>query len=286
MDLGLVLMVSWALKWIKVVQNLPIPRLLSKFSLPWKRRPFLTTTKENSMLKRLERINTYFYLRGLVSLCLVLAGCLNQEGLEPESSLSEGSFVSISYKYNNVCVSHRCRNETVTINHPAFTQQDAQNICPHRCGEIQRTWNGQWKQNPGVALCMCPVRNHCLDQCLLPEEPESEATPPVAGSQPQASPQRDPASVASSPYQPGSQAPAQQNFTSIQPSVEEEEPQQCHFSGAKYTVEAGPIWGNHEAPSICPGKCSPNGLVWNGHWWTTRWSVMSVCECQEEEHCL
>lgn len=44
--------------------------------------------------------------------------------------------------------------------------------------------------------------------------------------------------------------------------------------------EAGPIWNNDDAKAKCPAVCQKNeGRIWNGNWVTTRWNVMSVCNC-------
>lgn len=41
--------------------------------------------------------------------------------------------------------------------------------------------------------------------------------------------------------------------------------------------EAGPIWSQEHAAQTCPAVCGE--LTWDGGWWTTRESVMSVCSC-------
>jgi hypothetical protein len=46
-----------------------------------------------------------------------------------------------------------------------------------------------------------------------------------------------------------------------------------------FAVEAGPIWDNEDAKMKCPGVCSQNSAMWNGHWWTTVENEMSVCNC-------
>ena len=51
-----------------------------------------------------------------------------------------------------------------------------------------------------------------------------------------------------------------------------------------YTVEAGPIWSNKHAQKRCPAVCPSVRSRWTGHWWTTVWGRMSVCQCQEEEN--
>jgi len=44
-------------------------------------------------------------------------------------------------------------------------------------------------------------------------------------------------------------------------------------------IQAGPIWNNQEAQSVCPTTCGNVGLAWNGQWKTTQPGVMSVCGC-------
>ena len=53
------------------------------------------------------------------------------------------------------------------------------------------------------------------------------------------------------------------------------------FSAAQATetLEAGPIWNQQDAEKKCPGVCEKHG-GWTGHWWTTEWSKMSVCQCK------
>jgi hypothetical protein len=50
---------------------------------------------------------------------------------------------------------------------------------------------------------------------------------------------------------------------------------------APAVVEAGPIWGNYDAPNKCPSACANfnSATKWNGQWWTTVPGQMSVCEC-------
>ena len=44
--------------------------------------------------------------------------------------------------------------------------------------------------------------------------------------------------------------------------------------------EAGPIWSNDDAKNKCPDVCKKNSnREWNGHWVTTIWGQMSVCNC-------
>ena len=45
----------------------------------------------------------------------------------------------------------------------------------------------------------------------------------------------------------------------------------------KVVREAGPIWSNDDAQGKCPVTCAD--LRWEGVWWTTVPSQMSVCEC-------
>ncbi len=44
-------------------------------------------------------------------------------------------------------------------------------------------------------------------------------------------------------------------------------------------VNAGPIWNNSEAATICPGVCATQEDQWNGQWTTTQPGAMSVCGC-------
>lgn len=44
-------------------------------------------------------------------------------------------------------------------------------------------------------------------------------------------------------------------------------------------TDAGPIWSNDEAQSVCPKVCSAQELEWNGQWTTTQPGVASVCGC-------
>ncbi len=46
------------------------------------------------------------------------------------------------------------------------------------------------------------------------------------------------------------------------------------------TVEAGPIWNNNDAKNKCPNVCKGKNAKWTGHWWTTVWGKMSVCQCE------
>ena len=52
-------------------------------------------------------------------------------------------------------------------------------------------------------------------------------------------------------------------------------------SQASETIEAGPIWSNNHAQSVCPKVCSRSEMDWNGQWWTTVQGRMSVCQCEE-----
>lgn len=46
------------------------------------------------------------------------------------------------------------------------------------------------------------------------------------------------------------------------------------------SIEAGPLWSNTHAQQACPGVCAAAGARGHtGHWWTTRWAEMSVCQC-------
>ena len=42
--------------------------------------------------------------------------------------------------------------------------------------------------------------------------------------------------------------------------------------------EAGPIWNQDHAEEVCPELCQELGDTWTGHWWTTQWGEMSVCQ--------
>lgn len=44
------------------------------------------------------------------------------------------------------------------------------------------------------------------------------------------------------------------------------------------TLEAGPIWDNANAQTVCPGLAAKAGARWTGGWWTTVPNEMSVCE--------
>jgi len=44
-------------------------------------------------------------------------------------------------------------------------------------------------------------------------------------------------------------------------------------------IQAGPIWNNQEAQTVCPKTCGDVSLRWNGQWNTTQPGVMSVCGC-------
>ena len=47
--------------------------------------------------------------------------------------------------------------------------------------------------------------------------------------------------------------------------------------GGVAAFPVGPIWNNQEAPSKC--KAGLGTYKWNGQWWTTVPSKMSVCSC-------
>ena len=61
----------------------------------------------------------------------------------------------------------------------------------------------------------------------------------------------------------------------------------CGIEGARATptapaaegraFRAGPIWSNDDAQAKCPVVAAAVGGEWNGHWWTTAASEMSVC---------
>ena len=43
-------------------------------------------------------------------------------------------------------------------------------------------------------------------------------------------------------------------------------------------IEAGPIWNQADAETKCPALAQKEGGTWTGHWWTTVWGEMSVCQ--------
>jgi hypothetical protein len=45
-------------------------------------------------------------------------------------------------------------------------------------------------------------------------------------------------------------------------------------------VEVGPIWNNDDARNKCPRAAAATGGRWTGHWRTTVWGEMSVCQVQ------
>jgi len=44
-------------------------------------------------------------------------------------------------------------------------------------------------------------------------------------------------------------------------------------------IQAGPIFSNTQAQSICPSLCRSDGRRWAGAWQTTQPGRMSVCDC-------
>jgi hypothetical protein len=52
-----------------------------------------------------------------------------------------------------------------------------------------------------------------------------------------------------------------------------------YAAGQACTIDAGPIWNQHDAEVKCPSVCEPYG-PWTGQWWTTVPGQMSVCQCQ------
>ncbi len=48
----------------------------------------------------------------------------------------------------------------------------------------------------------------------------------------------------------------------------------------KFMLEVGPLWRQSHAHRVCPTACPAAGAKWTGHWWTTVWNEMSVCECE------
>lgn len=44
------------------------------------------------------------------------------------------------------------------------------------------------------------------------------------------------------------------------------------------SIEAGPIGSQADAERKCPEVAKANGGIWNGHWRTTVWGRMSVCD--------
>lgn len=53
--------------------------------------------------------------------------------------------------------------------------------------------------------------------------------------------------------------------------------------GGPNDANAGPIWGNHDAPAKCPDATRWYS-GWNGQWRTTEPGVMSVCGSNENWH--
>ncbi|MFB2976048.1 mannan-binding lectin [Microseira sp. BLCC-F43] len=53
------------------------------------------------------------------------------------------------------------------------------------------------------------------------------------------------------------------------------------FSGKAFGREfnAGPIWNNGHARTVCPQLCTANSMWWNGNWHTTVYRQQSVCSC-------
>jgi len=45
------------------------------------------------------------------------------------------------------------------------------------------------------------------------------------------------------------------------------------------TFNAGPIWNNRHAQSVCPAVCTSHDRTWRGEWRTTVQGQMSVCAC-------
>lgn len=54
------------------------------------------------------------------------------------------------------------------------------------------------------------------------------------------------------------------------------------FAQQARDVNAGPLWNQADAERKCPGVCQQSGGQWNGHWRTTEWGRMSVCNCQAQ----
>lgn len=46
-------------------------------------------------------------------------------------------------------------------------------------------------------------------------------------------------------------------------------------------VEAGPIWSNGHAQTVCPDVCKKAMMTWSGQWSTTIPGKMSVCGCSQ-----
>lgn len=55
---------------------------------------------------------------------------------------------------------------------------------------------------------------------------------------------------------------------------------ECRFDRGPVpcALEAGAIWNQQHAASVCPTTCAAEG-GWDGNWWTTVPSQMSVCSC-------
>jgi hypothetical protein len=55
---------------------------------------------------------------------------------------------------------------------------------------------------------------------------------------------------------------------------------ECRFDRGAMpcALEAGALWNQQQAASVCPGVCASEG-GWDGNWWTTVPNQMSVCSC-------
>ncbi len=53
---------------------------------------------------------------------------------------------------------------------------------------------------------------------------------------------------------------------------------QIEYTPPSRAVEAGPIWNQQHANQVCPAVAHAAGGEWTGHWWTTVWNEMSVCQ--------
>jgi len=56
----------------------------------------------------------------------------------------------------------------------------------------------------------------------------------------------------------------------------------CDFNQrhrGKEDFNAGPIWSNQQAQTVCPAVCTSHDRLWKGEWRTTVQGQMSVCTC-------
>jgi hypothetical protein len=56
----------------------------------------------------------------------------------------------------------------------------------------------------------------------------------------------------------------------------------CDFGGGRVNgrnFNAGPIWNDQHARTVCPAVCASHNRAWKGQWVTTVQGQMSVCTC-------